>query len=176
MTHPLRRLSLALALVAGIAAAPAARAATWSWSYTGAGISAGGSLDVSDTADASGFHEILGITGERNGVAITGLWPSGSAIPGNEPFALDNVIRLGSDGQITVHGFGYSLASGAYANPYWADFLAPPVYQEVYTVGTTFVSELPVVFSASPVPEPEAGGMIALGIGLVALLRRRLRG
>jgi hypothetical protein len=37
--------------------------------------------------------------------------PAGSPIPGNEPFSVDNLVRLDSP-QLTVHGFGCAVASG----------------------------------------------------------------
>ena len=53
---------------------PLAQAAlTWSWQYSGAGISAAGTFTTEDMPDADGFYQITGITGTRNGVAITGF-------------------------------------------------------------------------------------------------------
>jgi hypothetical protein len=147
---------------------------TWNWSYTGTNINASGTFTTTDTADASGFHQITAITGSRNGDAITGLYPTGMAIPGNEPFALDNLIRVGSQGQITVHGFGFATASGAHANPYFADFLSPPTYAEVFTTASSF-SEAPISFSASAVPESESIVLALAGLGAIgfaASLRR----
>ena len=46
-----------------------------------------------------------------------GLQPAGTAVPGNEPFAVDNLVRTAAP-QLTVHGFGFSLANGDYANPF----------------------------------------------------------
>jgi len=157
----------ATALCSALTMAPAMADVTWHWSYTGHSIAAAGSLVTADAADADGFHQILSITGNRNGDAIVALIPAGTAIPGNEPYAVDNLIRLDGPGQLSLKGFGYALASGAYANPYYADFLSPPSHAEVFTQGGILVSELPVQFSASPVPEPST---LALGLcGLVAL-------
>jgi hypothetical protein len=161
---------------AALPSAPAGADMTWQWHYTGAGIDAGGTLTTAAAADADGFHPITAITGSRNGDAITGLYPTGSAIPGNEPYALDNLIRLGGPGQITVHGFGFSLASGAYANPYFADFLIPAAYSEVLTTATSF-SEVPITFTASVVPEPATVALMLAGLGTLAVAssaRRRV--
>src|SRR3954449_9652951 len=65
----------------------------WNWSYSGPGISAQGVFTTVDTPDSLGFYLITGITGVRNGDAITGLQPVGTPIPGNEPFAVDNLVR-----------------------------------------------------------------------------------
>lgn len=75
-------MATALALAAGSVQA----ALNWNWSYSGAGIMASGTLTTTDTADGSGFYEILSISGNRNGIAITGLYPTGASIPGNEPY------------------------------------------------------------------------------------------
>jgi len=142
----------------------------WQWSYSGTGINASGSLITADTPDTNGFYQILSIAGSRNGDAIVGLYPTGQAIPGNEPFAIDNLIRIDGPGQITVEGFGYALASGAHANPYFADFLSPPSYSEVFTQGATF-NEQPIEFTASSVPEPSSIALVVLGLATVALTR-----
>lgn len=162
----------ALCLLFGLSSARADM--IWRWSYTGTDINATGSLVTTDSTDADGFHQILSISGNRNGDAIVGLVPTGTAIPGNEPYDVDNLIRLSGPGQLSLKGFGYELASGAYANPYYADFLSPPSHAEVFTQGGVLVSELPVVFSASPVPEPSRLALVLCGLGAAGLWRRRV--
>jgi hypothetical protein len=165
----------AICAAAALSCAPAFADTTWHWQYTGDDITASGTLTASDAADADGFHLITSITGTRNGDAIIGLHPAGSAIPGNDPYALDNLIRIGAQGQLTVHGFGYETASGGFANPYFADFLSPPAYSEVFATSRTF-SEVPITFSASAVPEPESIVLTLAGLGtliVTACMRRR---
>ncbi len=142
----------------------------WTWNYSGDGIAASGTFLTADTANGSGYYEVLSIQGNRNGDVITGLVPAGAAIPGNEPYGVDNLVREGGPAQITVQGFGYSLASGAYANPYFADFLSPPTYSEVLTQGPSF-AEIPIAFSASPIPEPSSVALVISGILLLAGIR-----
>ncbi|WP_189686751.1 PEP-CTERM sorting domain-containing protein [Pseudorhodoferax aquiterrae] len=157
--------ALAAIAVAGAFAAPQAWAdIVWNWSYSGAGIQAGGTLTTEDAADADGFRLITAISGSRNGDPITGLYPTGAAIPGNEPFALDNLIRFGPQGQITVHGFGFTTAAGGYANPFYADFFDPAIYMEVFTTAATY-AEVPVTFTASVVPEPASILLLLAGLG-----------
>jgi hypothetical protein len=156
-------------------AIPQARAdITWIWSYSGSGIAASGTLKTGDTPNAAGFYQILDIAGSRNGDPITGLFPTGSAIPGNEPFAVDNLIRAGGPDQLTGDGFGVTFASGAHTNPFFADFLSPPAYLEFFSspAGTT---ELPVSFTAKPVPEPSSIAVLLAGLGLLAWRGRATR-
>ena len=160
-----RRVFAAIAAAASFAAPSAWADIVWNWSYTGTNIQAGGTLTTADAADADGYHLITGITGNRNGDLITGLYPTGSASPGNEPFALDNLIRLGPQNQLTGHGFGFATASGGYSNPFFADFLSPATYMEVFTTASSY-SEPPITFTASVVPEPASILLVLAGLGI----------
>ena len=165
----------AVAAITTLSAPPALADSTWKWLYTGAGIEASGTFSVSDEMDADGFRHITAITGHRNGDVITWLHPTGQAIPGNEPYALDNLVRIGGPGQITVHGFGFSTASGGYANPFFADFLPTPAYMEVFTTASSF-NEVGISFTASPVPEPAGLALTLAGLataGFASAWRRR---
>ena len=133
---------------------PAEALLTWSWSYSGAGVSASGTFTTNDAPDEAGFYQIIGITGADNGAPITGLQPTGTAIRGNEPYAVDNLVSAGEP-HLTTHGFGFSLANGNYANPFskgsiYYEYLSVPPY--VNGAGP----ERPVSFSATIVPQPSA--------------------
>ena len=160
-------------------AAPAHASLLWSWSYTGAGIAAGGTLTTTDTADAQGFFQITGITGTRNGQTITGLQPAGTAIPGNDGFPVDNLIRA-SGPQLTGNGFGFAITDGTFANPFFADFILPAGTLEFFSappftsaIGTED-SELPVTFTAT-VPEPAGACLAAAMLVGLAVTRRSRR-
>lgn len=164
-----RIICAALLTATSLLSFPAQADTLWNWTYSGTGITASGTFTTSDAADASGFHQITAITGSRNGDLITGLFPTGSAIPGNEPYVLDNLVRIGPQNQLTGEGFGFSLASGKHVNPFFADFLSPPGYLEVLTSPQGF-SELPITFSATPVPEPQAGALVLAGLAAAMMM------
>jgi hypothetical protein len=148
---------------------------TWDWSYKGSGITASGTLLTDDMPDSAGFYLIRDITGDRNGDPITGLQPTGTAIPGNEPFVVDNLIGLGTQ-QLTGDGFGFATAAGDFVNPFFADFLSPAVYLEVFSASPFSIgmpgpedSELPIRFSANiraaDVPESSTAlGLLTFGL------------
>jgi len=170
-----------LSLIGAMAVSPSARATLiWDWSYSGTGFSAGGTLQTTDTPDGSGFYPVIGIAGVRNGVAITGLQPAGTAIPGNEPFAVDDLIRASPE-QLTGDGIGFSTADGNFANIFFASFLAPPGYVEFFsappfTPGVTGPEdhEVPVLFSAAPrIPEPASFVLLLSGLAAAGVARRR---
>ncbi|MDZ8188758.1 MAG: PEP-CTERM sorting domain-containing protein [Nostoc sp. ChiSLP02] len=163
---------------------PAAFALNWNWNYSGTGITANGTFITNDTPDDSGFYQILGITGTRNGETITGLYPTGTPIPGNEPFKIDNLISLNPQ-QLTGDGFGYSTSGGNYSSPFFASFLPTPSYLEVFSA-PPFVpgsenfgpedSELGINFSATIVTVPEPTSIVSLlvlvTLGAIAILKR----
>lgn len=163
----------------------AASALTWNWSYFGTGIAANGTFITDDTPDNLGFYLITEITGTRNGEIITGLQSAGTPIPGNEPFSVDNLISLNPQ-QLTGDGFGYSTSGGSFASPFFASFLSTPGYLEIFSA-PPFIpgfenlgsedSELPISFSATPVPEPSSTlAILALGtLGAASTLKRKLK-
>ncbi len=137
-------------LLAG--ARPAQAAMTWSWRYGAPDIVASGTFTTTDHPDVAGYYRITAIAGARNGVAITALQQTGTPIPGNAPYAVDNLVRA-RDPQLTKHGFGFALADGDYANPFHADFAKPPTDMEFlskppFTRASN--TELPVRFAAHP--------------------------
>lgn len=163
-----------------IATSQAASALTWKWSYSGTGIAASGTFLTNNTPDSSGFYSILGITGTRNGETITGLQPTGTPIPGNEPFEVDNLIRF-NFAQLTGDGFGYSTSGGNYVSPFFASFLSPPGYLEYFSAPPfnplppeSEDSEIPITFSATLVPEPSNILGLVTVVGLGFGLKRRL--
>jgi hypothetical protein len=147
------RLKLAFSLItfAALIALPA-EALEWRWSYQGEGVTASGSFTTEDAPNADGFYAITGIKGEMNGVAITGLQPPGTSIPGNDGYPVDDLIKAEAP-HLSLHGFGYALADGSYANPFYGDHFVPPaVYAFFSDPPNRKTSEPLVKFTATIVP------------------------
>jgi hypothetical protein len=145
------RLALLLVTLAALTALPA-EGLEWRWSYQGEGVAASGSFTTTDTPNADGFYEITKINGEHNGIAITGLQPAGTSIPGNDGYPVDGRVRTEAP-QLSLHGFGYSLADGTYANPFYGDHFVPPgVYAFFSDPPKRTTSEPLVKFTATIVP------------------------
>ncbi|HWY82391.1 MAG TPA: hypothetical protein VNY10_10755 [Roseiarcus sp.] len=145
------KLGLALVIAAALVALPA-EAREWRWSYQGEGVAASGSLTTTDTPNADGFYEITKIKGEANGIAITGLQPAGTSIPGNDGYPVDGLVRTEVP-QLSLHGFAYSLADGTYANPFYgAHFAKPDTYAFFSDPANRKTSEPAVTFKATIVP------------------------
>ena len=133
-------------LAAPIAAAQ--HALTWRWSYDGPGISASGTFTTKDMPNADGFYEITAISGEANGIAISGLETAGTSVPGNDGYPVDNLVRADAP-RLTAHGFGYALANGTYANPFYGAHFAKPHYYAFFSDPTNRrTSEPSVTFTA----------------------------
>jgi hypothetical protein len=152
-----QRLCCLVALGAGVlttVSEPAAAPLQWTWHYTGAGVAASGTLTTNEVANGAGYFQIIGITGSRNGVKIVRLQPAGTAIPGNEPYPVDNLISPGGQ-QLTDNGFGFALADGTFGNPFFAHTRTPPAYLEFFSAShpapgnaDAGASEQPVSFTA----------------------------
>lgn len=171
------RASLLTVSLAIFTITPASSAILWDWNYSGSGIAASGTLITVDSPNGSGGYLITAITGTRNGETITGLQPTGTAIPGNEPFVVDNLVFAGPVPQLTGDGFGFSTSGGNYSNVFFADFLPTPGFLEFFSKPPFAVgmpgpedSELAVSFSAVPVPEPPSGLLAISSLMLICSL------
>src|SRR3954452_2102361 len=179
MRQPKRIVTTGLLIGIAAFAVPAHASTLWSWNYSGAGITASGTFTTLDSPNPQGGYLITAITGARNGQTITALQPTGTWIPGNEPYAVDNLVFAGPGPELTKAGFGFALADGTYSNPFHADFLPTPEYLEFYSMPDSDSStELGVVFSATLVstPEPATFALLLLSVPLwyVALVLMRV--
>jgi hypothetical protein len=145
------KLAFSLLIGAALVALPA-DALEWRWSYQGDGVVASGAFTTKDAPNSDGFYEITDITGEANGVAIAGLQPTGTSIPGNDGYPVDNLVRIEAP-RLTMHGFGYALADRTYANPFYGAHFAKPDYSAFFSdPANRRTSEPNVTFTATIVP------------------------
>ena len=117
---------------------------------------------------------VTGVTGTRNGVAVTGV---------SSAYFADNVVFSASP-YVDYAGFSYSTAAQSYGL-FWGNAArsraAPGSYGECYASGCNFgvsgtyndVTGLSLV-SVGGVPEPSSWAVMLAGFGLTgAALRRR---
>ena len=119
-----------LGLGAAMAAGDAEAATHWRWKCAGPGFEATGEFTTEDSPGLDGFYAIKGVTGEANGVQITGVQPAKTAIPGNEGWPVDNLIRADKP-QLSPGGFGFALVDGSFANPFFGEHFDPPGFLAV---------------------------------------------
>jgi hypothetical protein len=104
----------------------------WHWSYSAGGIHAEGTFTTTNVPQGD-FYQIVGITGARNGVRITGLQPTGTAIPGNQGYPVDNLVSAAGM-HLTNNGFAFALENGdsanVFNNPPNDEYLSAPPYPE----------------------------------------------
>ena len=134
----------------------------WKWRYetpkNSAGLKVRARGKFTTDTDKDGYVNIIGIKGKRNGEKITGLHPAGTSIPGNSPYAGDNLIaheKTMPSPQLTGNGFQFSVEDGSYSNVFFADFLETPGYLEFHSMppypegAIAPNSETRVIFEAS---------------------------
>jgi hypothetical protein len=163
------------AVVSAIGFVCQANADTWSFDYSGAGVSAAGTVTTGaavTTFEGNAGYVITGITGQRNGSAITGL-------------VADNVDP--AVGYSSGFGFWYNnvlLASGGF--DYWGLLFtaADGGTYNLYNSGGQYLdafyapSGSPVITPVSA-HVPDGGATVAMLGGVLvgfAMLRRRLVG
>jgi hypothetical protein len=182
---------LAALVLALVAVVPAAKAdLLWTFSYTDIadGISATGTLTTSSTLDSNlgGFgltgFEITGISGERNGSAITGLisdpfFPAANTADGyiydngllNAPAALDN------------DGFVFSAADGNLYNIFSVNSPSGGGYDESvngsgsYNVVTLSITPDFQSSSIGQVPDTANTGLLLASVAGLALIVSTVR-
>jgi len=112
---------------------PAFAQQLWCWRFAGPGVSAAGTFVTEADADADGYYLITTITGRANAATITTLQPTGTSIPGNAGYPVDNLIRA-TPPHLTKHGFGFMVAGGEYHNPFHVgrsrDYISRPPYAD----------------------------------------------
>ena len=179
-------LIFALAFLVGL---PAAQADVYNFDYNGTGVNASGTITVTHI---SGIQwQITGITGQRNGQAITGGLQTSPLADGT---LLDDLISFAPPSPISPatfssipatgwsSGFAFQTTDGIFQPYTWSggDYTPYGPYaagEYEYTLGTFYnppFANVPITFDVSAVPEPGFYGVLALGLsGLFVGVRRR---
>ncbi|MFB2978470.1 PEP-CTERM sorting domain-containing protein [Microseira sp. BLCC-F43] len=151
------------AVAAGMlmASSPVSAAQLYNFSYSGTGINATGTLTLGDPGTDPGSFLITGMTGERNGVAISSLLPVGSYPTGPDTVPNDNLFFPNQDIKLTFAGLSFQTVDGNKYNPYYDSAVSS--YRECNT--PTCAAEDPkLTFSSTAVPEPASVlGLLAFG-------------
>ena len=151
----------------------------WQFSYSGAGVTADGILTTLATP-VGGDYQIVGLQGERNGMAMNALLPGGTwSASGGGLLISDNLLSP-TDPFLDLYGFTFHSGNdrdnvyddnGQYYELAGVDCLASNCGQPGH-LGT------PIKFSLTPISVPEPSTLPLLMAGLIAgatvLLRRRL--
>jgi hypothetical protein len=155
-------------VLVGLACATPTFADSFGWEYIGQGVTASGTLTA--TPLSNGVYLITGMTGTRNGQAITFLPYPPSSFGGNNNLLYQQNGAAGPF--LDEYGVTFAVGGIQYNIYYWAG--------QYYEWGSNS-SIIPVVFTDPPVdpsstqtPEPSSLALFGSGvIGLGALLRRK---
>lgn len=177
-------LAVGALLSLGVVVTPA-HATVYDWSFTatspslgGAAFTGNGTLTTSDTASgkkANTSFAIISVTGDFNGITITGLAPA-DTLSGN-----DNLLFPDGGTAIDTKGVGLILAGGDEVEIF--SFNAPGSTD--ITPGNNFGEEAELASGSSefgvgmltvtpaPVPEPVSLSLVGSGLIGLSLIRRR---
>jgi hypothetical protein len=167
---------LGAALAAMLLGASSANAATYIVNFTGTGATtAQFNVTTADTLNAVNGYDILALSGNVNGDAVTGLLanPNQPGVTNNGVWLYDNVLFPAADPFIDYYSFVGTLASGGTANLFVnnpADYelmVSPP--GGGYSLDSHGVATLAVA-----VPEPASWAIMMTGLfGMGLALRSR---
>lgn len=184
--------------LSGLSWMGAARAADYDFTFTDplGTVAAEGRLTTSDTLNALGGYDIIGISGSTPYGAITGLitapfspahayyFPDGHVSPTpdfNFEWAFDNTLFPGGSVHVDDYGFMFQTATVAY-NIYNNYGIAGQDSLGLSQIGiwdgTSWAGTFAIApaQASSPAPEPLGWMMMAGGFGLIGgMLRRRKR-
>lgn len=160
----LRVVSTGALSVAALAWGTTAQAVTWAFNYSGPGVTASGTFTTAGAALAP--ENILSITGQRNGFAITGLVPLGT----DPDFSYDNQFTIAAP-NFTDGGMVFSVAGG---RPNVNVYFFEGSYVDLF-IDDSIPIETPINWRVAVVPEPATVLSMLAGLGLLGAYTRKAR-
>lgn len=165
-------IGFALALSLGFASGANAGVLNWSFNYSGTGVTASGIITTSDTPNAflpAPAYDIVGISGLRNGIAITGIVPPSGVFASGFGFNYDNVL-YSADPFFDVNGMLYTDLNSEIFNVWYnantPGYAANSYYESVLRNGN-YVNTILTDGSIEQVPEPAP--IMLVGLALLSL-------
>ena len=187
------RIALFAALVAVMSLPAHASMVNFQVSYSGSGVTGNLLLTTNGVLNGSGAYTITGVTGLRNGAAVTGLLPAGNN-PANPNCGMspcwtlvsDNLLfptapYLDTSGLTYTIGGGYGVSGGDNINLYYASGSYYDLTQSANAAAcdgqsTCSYMGTPVSLTMSEVPEPGTLALLSIGlVGFALTLARRKR-
>ena len=160
---------LAIAAAPMLAMSKPARAGDilWNFAYAGSGVSASGVLDTQGAGSGvNGGYAIVGITGQRNGVNITGIEPPSGTNTTGYGFNYDNTLFTGPSPFVDLAGMLFTVSVGNGVNVYYD---GGTYYDYQYGGNNSTALGTPVdSFSVTPVSEPST--LAIFGFGALATI------
>jgi hypothetical protein len=169
-----RVVALGAALAMAALGAAQATPLDFAFTYTGTGVTATGVL-VTDGVLSGGAYLVTGISGARDGVAISGLVAPGG-LGADDDRLLPSAPFVDALGiSYAAGGVDYNFFESIAPTPPCAGVLEISSRRPSLACGTPIRVSLSVMPAAAEIPEPASAGLLGMGVAGLLARRRRVR-